>query len=130
VHRFHVTTKHEQQNATRTSSRLLLPFLCTRLAIRLINPSPNPTSFIAQGMFDPVGAAKWTAWNELGDMSKDDAKAAYVKIVNDWSPATSSSQSGAGNDSELGKVCAESPCGPKLGTLMLNPKPYTLNPKP
>jgi hypothetical protein len=96
------------QNATGTSSRLQ-PFLCTRPAVRLTNPSPNASALFTLGMFDPVGAAKWTAWNKLGDMSKDDAKAAYIKIVNDSSPATSSPQAEAENNSEQGKVCAKWP---------------------
>ncbi|XP_074645301.1 enoyl-CoA delta isomerase 2-like [Tubulanus polymorphus] len=35
------------------------------------------------GMMDFVGKVKWEAWNNLGDMSKDDAMAAYIKLVND-----------------------------------------------
>jgi len=35
------------------------------------------------GAFDFVGKAKWNAWNSLGDMSQDDAKKAYIQLVND-----------------------------------------------
>jgi len=34
------------------------------------------------GMMDFVGKAKWTAWNDLGNMSQDDAQKAYIDIVN------------------------------------------------
>eukprot|EP01080_Neovahlkampfia_damariscottae_P004371 gene4371-7727_t len=30
--------------------------------------------------------AKWDAWNALGDMSADEAKAAYVKALTDYCP--------------------------------------------
>jgi len=33
------------------------------------------------GMTDFVGRAKWTAWNELGDISMDEAKKRYVELV-------------------------------------------------
>nr|XP_058972975.1 enoyl-CoA delta isomerase 2-like [Pocillopora verrucosa] len=39
--------------------------------------SPKP------GAFDFVGKAKWTAWNDLGDLSKADAQQKYVDYVND-----------------------------------------------
>jgi acyl-CoA-binding protein len=32
------------------------------------------------GMFDPVGSAKWDAWNKLGTMSKIDAMCAYCEL--------------------------------------------------
>ncbi|XP_022091979.1 enoyl-CoA delta isomerase 2, mitochondrial-like isoform X2 [Acanthaster planci] len=35
------------------------------------------------GAFDFVGKAKWGAWNDLGDMSKEEAKEKYVDLVND-----------------------------------------------
>jgi len=31
--------------------------------------------------FNFVAQVKWTAWNDLGDMTKDEAKAAYADIV-------------------------------------------------
>ncbi|XP_078482837.1 enoyl-CoA delta isomerase 2 [Ciona intestinalis] len=39
------------------------------------------------GTFNFVGQAKWNAWNDLGPMSQDEAKAGYVKIVKDLSDA-------------------------------------------
>ncbi|XP_059178229.1 enoyl-CoA delta isomerase 2-like [Physella acuta] len=33
------------------------------------------------GMMDLVGKAKWSAWNELGSMSQDDAQKAYINLV-------------------------------------------------
>lgn len=33
------------------------------------------------GIFDPKGRAKWDAWNANKGKSKDDAKAAYVALV-------------------------------------------------
>ncbi|XP_038076462.1 enoyl-CoA delta isomerase 2-like isoform X2 [Patiria miniata] len=35
------------------------------------------------GAFDFVGKAKWSAWNDLGDMTKDDARQKYVDVVDD-----------------------------------------------
>lgn len=34
------------------------------------------------GAFDFVGKAKWTAWNDLGDLSKNDAQQKYISYVN------------------------------------------------
>uniref|UniRef100_A0A8D3EA24 ACB domain-containing protein n=1 Tax=Scophthalmus maximus TaxID=52904 RepID=A0A8D3EA24_SCOMX len=31
------------------------------------------------GFWDAVGKAKWDAWDSLGDMSKEEAMAAYVE---------------------------------------------------
>ena len=44
--------------------------------------SGKPTS-ARPGMMDFVGRAKWDAWNGLGDMSQDEARLAYVKVVDD-----------------------------------------------
>lgn len=33
------------------------------------------------GVFDFVGQAKWSAWNELSDMSKEEAENQYIEIV-------------------------------------------------
>ncbi|XP_067652846.1 enoyl-CoA delta isomerase 2-like [Haliotis asinina] len=33
------------------------------------------------GMWDMVGQAKWQSWNQLGDMSQDDAQKAYINII-------------------------------------------------
>ncbi|TYZ69290.1 hypothetical protein PybrP1_000125 [[Pythium] brassicae (nom. inval.)] len=41
------------------------------------NATPKP------GMLDFVGKAKWEAWNRLGDMSKDEAMAKYIAIIDD-----------------------------------------------
>ncbi|KAK3086784.1 hypothetical protein FSP39_023346 [Pinctada imbricata] len=50
------------------------------------------------GMMDFVGKYKWEAWNELGDMSKDEAQLQYIKIVEDLAgaeqPAETGSQAG------------------------------------
>lgn len=35
------------------------------------------------GAFNFVAQAKWSAWNELGDMSQDEAKNSYADIVDD-----------------------------------------------
>lgn len=35
------------------------------------------------GMMNPVGRAKWDAWNEKKGMSKDEAKQAYVDLVDE-----------------------------------------------
>ncbi|CAL1536535.1 unnamed protein product [Lymnaea stagnalis] len=42
------------------------------------------------GMMDLVGKAKWNAWNELGDMTQDDAQKAYIKVVEELAGAESS----------------------------------------
>jgi diazepam-binding inhibitor (GABA receptor modulating acyl-CoA-binding protein) len=33
------------------------------------------------GIFDQVGRAKWDAWNSLKGTSSEDAKEAYIKLV-------------------------------------------------
>ena len=35
------------------------------------------------GMMDLVGKAKWSAWNELGDMDKKSAEAKYIEFVDE-----------------------------------------------
>lgn len=35
------------------------------------------------GMMDLVGKAKWSAWNELGDMDKNSAEAKYIEFVDE-----------------------------------------------
>ncbi|XP_077972105.1 acyl-CoA-binding protein homolog 1-like [Styela clava] len=35
------------------------------------------------GAFNFVAQAKWAAWNDLGEMTQDEAKQAYVDIVDD-----------------------------------------------
>jgi acyl-CoA-binding protein len=32
------------------------------------------------GLFDPVGRAKWEAWNKLGKMKKVDAMCGYIEL--------------------------------------------------
>lgn len=49
------------------------------------------------GMLDFVGQAKWNAWNDLGDMSKEDAEKNYISYVNELAgseepPATTENQ--------------------------------------
>lgn len=39
------------------------------------------------GAFNFVAQVKWSAWNDLGDMTKDEAKAAYADIVDDLAKA-------------------------------------------
>ena len=36
-------------------------------------------------MFDPVGRAKWDAWNRCKGKSKDDAKEAYIQLLSKFS---------------------------------------------
>lgn len=38
------------------------------------------------GMFSFVAKAKWNAWNDLGDMSKEDAKKNYVASLDKLAP--------------------------------------------
>ncbi|EDO31824.1 predicted protein [Nematostella vectensis] len=49
--------------------------------------SPKP------GAFDFVGKAKWTAWSNLGSISKDDAQEQYIKYVNDLAAKIGTSES-------------------------------------
>uniref|UniRef100_A0A8B9HCC2 ACB domain-containing protein n=1 Tax=Astyanax mexicanus TaxID=7994 RepID=A0A8B9HCC2_ASTMX len=37
----------------------------------------GPCNIPRPGFWDPVGKAKWDAWNELGDMSQEEAMGAY-----------------------------------------------------
>lgn len=39
------------------------------------------------GMMDMVGKYKWNAWNDLGDMSQDQAQQEYIKIVDELAGA-------------------------------------------
>lgn len=47
----------------------------------------TPSGCLFLGLLDPVGAAKWTAWNQLGDMPKNEAMATYIKLVAEHAPA-------------------------------------------
>ncbi|XP_016308118.1 acyl-CoA-binding domain-containing protein 4-like [Sinocyclocheilus anshuiensis] len=38
----------------------------------------GPCTASRPGFWDPVGRYKWDAWNQLGDMSRESAMAAYV----------------------------------------------------
>uniref|UniRef100_F6XBY1 ACB domain-containing protein n=2 Tax=Ciona intestinalis TaxID=7719 RepID=F6XBY1_CIOIN len=49
------------------------------------------------GTFNFVGQAKWNAWNDLGPMSKDEAKEEYVKIVKDLSDAEGEAEEEVGD---------------------------------
>lgn len=46
-------------------------------AVNGVNNTPKPSAF------NFVGSAKWTAWKNLESMTQDEAKAEYVKIVED-----------------------------------------------
>ncbi|KAG7266477.1 hypothetical protein CRUP_028426, partial [Coryphaenoides rupestris] len=51
----------------------------------------GPCNIPRPGFWDPVGKAKWDAWNSLGDMPKEDAMAAYVdemKLILEGMPIT------------------------------------------
>lgn len=51
----------------------------------------GPCNIPRPGFWDPVGKAKWDAWNSLGDMAKEDAMAAYVddlKLILESMPVT------------------------------------------
>ncbi|XP_029102076.1 acyl-CoA-binding domain-containing protein 5A isoform X3 [Scleropages formosus] len=51
----------------------------------------GPCSIPRPGFWDPVGKAKWDAWNSLGDMPKEDAMIAYVeeiKVILESMPVT------------------------------------------
>ncbi|XP_072535414.1 acyl-CoA-binding domain-containing protein 5A isoform X2 [Salminus brasiliensis] len=51
----------------------------------------GPCNIPRPGFWDPVGKAKWDAWNELGDMAKEEAMAAYVddlKLILESMPMT------------------------------------------
>ncbi|KAL1917874.1 uncharacterized protein VTP21DRAFT_3708 [Calcarisporiella thermophila] len=40
----------------------------------------------APGMFDFKAKYKWNAWNDLKGMSKEDAQAEYIKLVEELKP--------------------------------------------
>ncbi|KAK7124033.1 hypothetical protein R3I93_022211 [Phoxinus phoxinus] len=51
----------------------------------------GPCSIPRPGFWDPVGKAKWDAWNSLGEMPKEEAMAAYVddlKLILESMPVT------------------------------------------
>ncbi|XP_037550081.1 acyl-CoA-binding domain-containing protein 5A isoform X2 [Nematolebias whitei] len=51
----------------------------------------GPCDIPRPGFWDAVGKAKWDAWNSLGEMSKEDAMAAYVdemKLILEGMPIT------------------------------------------
>jgi len=52
------------------------------------------------GITDFVGRAKWQAWSQLGQMSKDEAQNQYVQLVNTLVPESTatSSPSASAND--------------------------------
>ncbi|KAL1006318.1 hypothetical protein UPYG_G00070740 [Umbra pygmaea] len=41
----------------------------------------GPCNIPRPGFWDPVGKVKWDAWNDLGDMSKEEAMTAYVEEI-------------------------------------------------
>jgi len=43
------------------------------------------------GVFDFVGQAKWNAWNELGDISKEEAENQYIALVDTLAGSSSAS---------------------------------------
>ncbi|XP_010902024.2 acyl-CoA-binding domain-containing protein 5A isoform X2 [Esox lucius] len=52
----------------------------------------GPCNIPRPGFWDPVGKVKWDAWNDLGDMSKEEAMTAYVeemKKILEGMPCTS-----------------------------------------
>uniref|UniRef100_A0A9J7YAD3 Acyl-CoA-binding domain-containing protein 5 n=1 Tax=Cyprinus carpio carpio TaxID=630221 RepID=A0A9J7YAD3_CYPCA len=51
----------------------------------------GPCNIPRPGFWDPVGKAKWDAWNSLGEMPKEEAMAAYVedlKLILESMPVT------------------------------------------
>ncbi|XP_073686571.1 acyl-CoA-binding domain-containing protein 5A isoform X2 [Garra rufa] len=51
----------------------------------------GPCNIPRPGFWDPVGKAKWDAWNSLGEMAKEEAMAAYVddlKLILESMPVT------------------------------------------
>lgn len=44
------------------------------------NDTPKP------GMLDLKGKAKWNAWNDLGDMSKEEAMRQYIEAAKNYVP--------------------------------------------
>lgn len=51
----------------------------------------GPCNIPRPGFWDPVGKAKWDAWNSLGEMTKEEAMAAYVedlKLILESMPIT------------------------------------------
>ena len=42
----------------------------------------GPCNTERPGFFDQTGRAKHDAWSKLGDMSKDEAMAKYIEVVN------------------------------------------------
>lgn len=63
------------------------------------------------GIFNMQGRAKWTAWNDRGEMSKEAAMIAYVNALNEIEPDWNiDSSSAASNTRKTGWVSVSRPC--------------------
>jgi Delta3-Delta2-enoyl-CoA isomerase len=67
------------------------------------NTTPKP------GMLDVVGKYKWTAWSDLGQMSKADAEKAYISLVSDLLKAQGGAASPAAPPREGLLTAADAP---------------------
>lgn len=77
------------------------------------------------GIFNMQGRAKWTAWNDLGDMPKEAAMLAYVneldEIEPDWNEHSSSDTS---NAKKTSWVSVSRPCMDEDDVLQPNDKKF------
>lgn len=64
------------KTAKPSNDQLLQLYALYKQATEGKNAKPKP------GLFDMVGKAKWDAWNQLGDISHDEAKKKYIELVN------------------------------------------------
>ncbi|VDI51759.1 peroxisomal 3,2-trans-enoyl-CoA isomerase [Mytilus galloprovincialis] len=55
------------------------------------------------GMMDFVGKAKWDAWNNLSDMTQDEAQKAYIDLVHSLAGEDSPSQASVSSTESAGK---------------------------
>lgn len=77
------------------------------------------------GIFNMQGRAKWSAWNDLGDMSKEAAMIAYVNTLNDIEPDwNDDSSSETSNSKSMGWVSVSRPCIDDDDVLQPNEKKF------
>jgi len=48
--------------------------------------SSGPCNTTRPGMLDPIGKAKWDAWNNLGKITTEEAKKKYVSTLDQLAP--------------------------------------------
>lgn len=117
---FNRAADHLQHLVSKLDSNALLRFygLYKQATVGRCNV-PKP------GIFNMQGRAKWTAWNELGEMSKEAAMIAYVNALDEIEPDwNADSSSPASNAKKTGWVSVSRPCIDDEDVLQPNEKKF------